>query len=253
MIIETEEELIGMKKVSEAVAVTLKEMKDYVKPGMSTKELDDFGAKIMHNFGCKSAPFETYQFPGYTCLSVNEEICHGIPRADKILKDGDVVNIDVSGELGGFWADNGGSIVVGEDVNGYQKIVDASISALQKAIAAVKSGVKIADIGGIIEKEAKKHHYHVIENLTGHGVGRSLHEEPLDLMNFRDPDDKRRFRKNSVIALETFISENSYEAIEQADGWTMIGNAPGVFAQHEHTVLVTSEGPMILTHMNGNW
>ena len=116
MIIETEEELIGMKKVSEAVAVTLKEMKDYVKPGMSTLELDQFGATIMAKFGCKSAPYETYKFPGYTCLSVNEEICHGIPKADKILKDGDVINIDVSGELGGFWADNGGSIVVGEDV-----------------------------------------------------------------------------------------------------------------------------------------
>lgn len=253
MIIETEEELIGMKAVSEAVAVTLKEMKDYVKPGMSTLELDQFGAAILQKFGAKSAPYETYQFPGFTCLSVNEEICHGIPKADKILKEGDVINIDVSAELNGFWADNGGSIVVGDDINGYQKIVDASISALQKAIAAVKSGVKIADIGGIIEKEAKKHRYSVIENLTGHGVGRSLHEEPLDLLNFRDPEDKRRFRKNSVIALETFISEKSYEAIEQADGWTMIGNAPGVFAQHEHTVLVTSEGPMILTHMNGNW
>ena len=86
-------------------------------------------------------------------------VVHGIPRADKILMEGDVINIDVSGELNGFWADNGGSIVVGEDINGYQKIVDASISALQKAIAAVKSGVKIADIGGIIEKEAKKHRY----------------------------------------------------------------------------------------------
>ncbi|MBS7334522.1 type I methionyl aminopeptidase [Faecalibacter bovis] len=253
MIIETEEELIGMKAVSEAVAITLKEMKDYVKPGMSTLELDIYGSKILEKFGAKSAPYETYKFPGFTCLSVNEEICHGIPKADKIIMEGDVINIDVSAELNGFWADNGGSIVVGDDINGYQKIVDASISALQKAINAVKSGVKIADIGGIIEKEAKKHKFSVIENLTGHGVGRSLHEEPLDLLNFRDPDDKRRLRKNSVIALETFISENSYEAIEQADGWTMIGNEPGVFAQHEHTVLVTSEGPMILTHMNGNW
>lgn len=253
MIIETEEELNGIKKVSEAVAITLKEMKDYVKPGISTKELDLFGASIMQKLGCKSAPYETYKFPGYTCISVNEEICHGIPSETKILKEGDVINIDVSGELAGFWADNGGSIVVGEDINGYQKIVDASISALQKAIAAVKSGVKIADIGGIIEKEAKKHHYKVIENLTGHGVGLSLHEEPLDLLNYRDVNDKRRLRKNSVIALETFISENSNEAIEQADGWTMIGNNPGVFAQHEHTVLVTSEGPMILTLMNENW
>jgi len=253
MIIETEEELNGIKKVSEAVAITLKEMKDYVKPGISTKELDLFGASIMQKLGCKSAPYETYKFPGYTCISVNEEICHGIPSETKILKEGDVINIDVSGELAGFWADNGGSIIVGEDINGYQKIVDASISALQKAIAAVKSGVKIADIGGIIEKEAKKHHYKVIENLTGHGVGLSLHEEPLDLLNYRDVNDKRRLRKNSVIALETFISENSNEAIEQTDGWTMIGNNPGVFAQHEHTVLVTSEGPMILTLMNENW
>ena len=122
MSISTESELLGMQKVSGAVASTLKEMIKYTRIGMTTRELDLFGAKILADYGAKSAPYLTYNFPGYTCISVNNEICHGIPSDKKILKDGDLINIDVSAELNGFWSDNGASFVLGNDIHQHQKL-----------------------------------------------------------------------------------------------------------------------------------
>lgn len=253
MSITNETELTGMQKASEAVAWTLKEMRAYAQPGMTTKHLDEYGAKILSDFGAKSAPYLTYGFPGWTCICVNNEFCHGIPSDDTILKEGDLINIDVSAELDGFWSDNGGSFVLGEDVNQHQKLVDASKEILHKAIYNIKGGVKISDIGLLIETEAKKRGYKVIKNLTGHGVGRSLHEEPAEIANFRDRFNLTRFRKNSVVAVETFISTTSTYAETLKDGWTMVGNKGGFMAQHEHTIVVTDGKPMILTEMNGIW
>src|SRR6478735_8749858 len=138
MSITNETELIGMKKASEAVAHTLKEMRHYAQPGMTTKQLDDFGAKILSDFGAKSAPYLTYGFPGWTCISVNNEFCHGIPSDNSILKEGDLINVDVSAELDGFWSDNGSSFVLGRDIHQHQKLIDASRLILQKAIAHIK-------------------------------------------------------------------------------------------------------------------
>ena len=252
MSISKESELTGMKKASEAVAHALKEMRNFARPGMTTKELDEFGAKILNDLGAKSAPYLTYGFPGWTCISVNNEFCHGIP-SDRILKEGDLINIDVSAELDGFWSDNGGSFVLGADVNKHQKLVEASKQILHKAIFNIKGGVRISDIGFLIENEAKKRGYKVIKNLTGHGIGRSLHEAPSEIANFRDKYNQTRFKKNSVVAIETFISTTSTYAETLKDGWTMVGNKGGFMAQHEHTIVVTDDKPIILTEMNEIW
>ena len=253
MSITNEAELQGMQKASDAVAHTLKAMKNYAKPGMSTKELDEFGGKLLDEFGAKSAPFLTYGFPGYTCISVDNEFCHGIPNAQRILKEGDLINIDVSAELDGFWSDNGCSFVLGEDINGHQKLVNASKEILQKAIANIKGGVRIAEIGHLIETEAKKRGYKVIKNLTGHGVGRSLHEEPHEVACYKDRFNLTRFKKNSVVAIETFISTASTYAETLQDGWTMVGNKGGFMAQHEHTIVVTDGKPIIRTAATDIW
>ncbi|MBS1755485.1 MAG: type I methionyl aminopeptidase [Bacteroidetes bacterium] len=253
MSITRDEELIGMKKASEAVALTLKEMRNYAKPGMTTKQLDNFGAKILSDFGAKSAPYLTYGFPGWTCISVNNEFCHGIPSDKRILQEGDLVNIDVSAELNGFWSDNGGSFVLGQDINQHQKLIEASQEILHKAIYNIKGGVRISDIGYIMETEAKKRGFKVIKNLGGHGIGRSLHEQPDELMNYKNRFDQRRFKKNSVVAIETFISTSSTYATELNDGWTMVGNKGGFMAQHEHTIVVTDGKPIVLTEMNEIW
>lgn len=253
MSITKEEELIGIKKASEAVAYTLREMRNYAKPGMTTKELDDFGGKLLMELGAKSAPFVSYGFPGWTCISLNHEFCHGIPSNSRVLAEGDLINIDVSAELDGFFSDNGGSFVLGDDKYRYQQLIDASKDILHKAIYNIKGGVRISDIGCIIETEAKKRGYKVVKNLTGHGVGRKLHEAPDEIPNFKDKWNTTRFRKNSVVAIETFISTTSTYAQTLGDGWTMIGNKGGVMAQHEHTILVTDGKPIILTEMNEIW
>ncbi|WP_134091137.1 type I methionyl aminopeptidase [Olivibacter sp. XZL3] len=250
MSITREEELVGMRKVSEAVAYTLKEMRNYAQPGMTTKQLDMFGAKVLSDFGAKSAPYLTYGFPGWTCISVDNEFCHGIPSEERVLKEGDLINIDVSAELDGFWADNGASFVLGKDIYHHQKLVDASKEILRKTLSNIKGGVKISDIGHLMETEARKRGFKVIKNLGGHGIGRNLHEQPEELMNYKNRFDQRRFKKNSVVAIETFISTSSTYAEELNDGWTMVGNRGGYMAQHEHTIIVTEGSPIILTEMN---
>ena len=253
MSISTENDRIGMQQASDAVAITLKMMREYAKPGMSTKELDEYGGELLARVGAHSAPLLTYDFPGYTCISINEEAAHGVPSADKILKEGDLVNIDVSAELNGYWADNGGSFVLGDDIHGHSRLVEASKEILKKAISNIKGGVRISEIGRLIETEAKKAGYTVIKNLTGHGVGRSLHEEPHEIANYCDRFNIARFKKNSVVAIETFISTRSTIAETGDDGWTLTGNKGGFVAQHEHTIMVTGGEPVIFTEQNGIW
>lgn len=253
MSITKESELIGMQNASEVVSLTLKAMRNYAKPGMTTKELDNFGGQMLQDLGGNSAPLLTYGFPGYTCISINNEFCHGIPSDKKILREGDLINIDVSAEMGGFWSDNGASFVLGTDINQHQKLIDASKEILKKAIFNIRSGVRISDIGFIMESESKKRGFKVIKNLAGHGIGTALHEEPSEIPNYRDRLNFKRFKKNTVVAIETFISTKSTYAVTLHDGWTMVGNNGGFMAQHEHTIVVTDKTPIILTEKNDIW
>lgn len=253
MSISSQKELEGMQKVSEAVGLTLRRMREYARPGMSTKELDLYGASILKEFGARSAPFVTYSFPGHTCISINHEIAHGIPSEKVILKEGDLINIDVSAELGGYYSDNGGSFVLGEDIYRHGKLVDASREILFKAIQRIRGGVRIAELGRFIESEARKSGYRVIRNLVGHGIGRSLHEEPNEIPCFYDKFNFGRFRRNSVVAIETFISTKAIYAEDKGDGWTLVTNDGSFVAQHEHTILVTDTVPVVLTETNNIW
>src|ERR1700679_1586675 len=145
MSITTENERIGMQQAGNVVAITLKKMREFAKPGISTKQLDEYGGELLTQMGACSAPRLTYGFPGHTCISINEETAHGIPSTHKILKEGDLVNIDVSAELNGYWADNGGSFILGEDTHGHGKLVEASKEILRKAISNIKGGVRVAE------------------------------------------------------------------------------------------------------------
>lgn len=253
MSITSNADLSGMQAVSEAVGTALRKMREYASPGMSAKELDEYGGRLLNEMGAKSAPKLTYGFPGWTCISVNNEVAHGIPTGNKILQEGDLVNIDVSAELNGYWGDNGGSFVLGNDIHKHNPLVNASKLILQKAISEIRGGVKIADVGHLIESTAKKMGYRVIRNLVGHGVGRSLHEEPKEIPNYYDRMNKNRFRKNSVVAIETFISTKASYAYDMGDGWTLVTNDGSFVAQHEHTIIVTDGQPVILTASNQIW
>ncbi|MHC2992143.1 methionine aminopeptidase [Pontibacter sp. HJ8] len=251
MSIESDIDLEGITKVSEVVATTLRQMREHTKVGMTSRGLDDFGYAILQSYGAQAAPKVAYDFPGYTCISINNEAAHGIPSDTTVLQEGDLVNIDVSAELNGYYADNGGSFILGEDTKGLGKLVDTSVSALYKALKEIRGGRKIADIGRIIETEAKKNGFKVIKNLVGHGVGRSLHEEPHEIPCFYDKQETRRFRKNTVVAVETFISTKGSYVHEKGDGWTLLADEGAYVAQHEHTILITDGEPIILTAANG--
>jgi methionyl aminopeptidase len=251
MSIETPEDLEGIRAAGHAVGVALRKMREYAKVGMSTKELDEYGYTILKEFGANPAPKKDYDFPGYTCISINDEVCHGIPAADRILKEGDLVNIDVSAELNGYYGDNGGSFILGEDLQGLGELVKASQEILYEAIEKVKASVKIQDIGGLIEKAAKKRGYKVIRNICGHGIGRKLHEAPEEIPCYRDRYNRERLRKNTVIALETFISTKAKFVYEAPDGWTLMTKDKSFVAQHEHTLIITDGYPEIVTKENG--
>lgn len=239
-----------MQRISEIVGITLKKMRQHARPGMNTGELDEFGAGILHQYGARSAPLITYGFPGATCISVNHEAAHGIPSAHVILQEGDLVNVDVSAELDGYFADNGGSFVLGKDLHNHSKLVDASRRILLAAINRIKGGVRIADIGRFIETEARKDGFKVIRNIVGHGIGRSLHEAPFEIPCFYDRYNYDRFKKNSVVAIETFISTRASQVSEKGDGWTLVTKDGSFVAQHEHTIIVTDTKPVILTKAN---
>jgi methionyl aminopeptidase len=251
MSITTQSELSGIKNISEIVGITLKKMREYAQVGMSTKELDEYGGNILKEYGANSAPKITYGFPGWTCISLNHEIAHGIPSAKVVLKEGDLINIDVSAELDGYFSDNGSSFVLSKDINNLTPLVETSKKCLLKAIDQIRGGVRIADIGRLIETEAKRAGFRVIKNLVGHGIGRSLHEEPSEIPCYYDKLNTKRFKKNSVVALETFISTKTFLAHEKGDGWTYITNDGSYVAQHEHTLIVTDAKPIVLTLSNG--
>ncbi|GAB4018541.1 type I methionyl aminopeptidase [Spirosoma koreense] len=252
MSLKSEEDFIGMQQISQVVGSTLLLMQQYAKPGMSTYELDQYGRRLLEGFGARSAPKLTYGFPGWTCISLNDEVCHGIPSTRRILQEGDLINIDVSAELNGYWSDNGGSFVLGQDIHQHSDLVETSKRILAKAISHIRGGVQLAEIGRLIESEAKRSGYRVIRNLAGHGIGRSLHEEPHDILCYYDRANKTRFRKNSVVAIETFLSTKATYAHDKGDGWTLVARN-SVAVQHEHTIVVTDQEPIILTAANQLW
>jgi methionyl aminopeptidase len=246
MTINSEKDLEGMRRIGRIVARCLQYMQSKLGPGMTTGELDLLGGKFLESMGARSAPMLSYNFPGHTCISVNEEAAHGIP-GPKMLKAGDLVNIDVSAELDGYFADTGGSSIIPPESKFHLTVCAAAKRALEKAMLEARAGAKINRIGLAIETEAKKSGLTVIENIGSHGVGRALHEEPKFIAGYYDRGDKRILRENQVITIEPFVSSGARRVFENGDGWTLMTN-PGVFtAQYEHTLVVTKGRPLIMT------
>ena len=246
MSINTEKDLEGLRKVGRIVARCLQLMQSKLEPGMTTAELDAIGGQFLAVHGARSAPQLTYNFPGFTCISVNEEAAHGIP-GPKVLQAGDLVNIDVSAELDGYFADTGGSAIIPPESKLHLQICAAAKQALENAMLEARAGARLNRIGHAIETEALRNGFTVIENLGSHGVGRALHEEPGFIPGFYDKSDRRILKENQVITIEPFVSSGAREVFENGDGWTLVTN-PGVFtAQYEHTLVITKGKPLIMT------
>jgi len=246
MSIESENDLICLRNIGRIVADCLQHMAARLEPGITTLELDEIGRLFLEAHGARSAPRLTYKFPGTTCISVNEEAAHGIP-GPKILSAGDLVNIDVSAELGGYFADTGGSFIIPPETDLKRNLCLATQRALSLALNEARAGQKLNLIGRAIEEEARRNSLTVIENLGSHGVGRALHEDPGFIQSYYDPKDQRVLRKNQVITIEPFLSTGAREVFETGDGWTLATSKRFLTAQYEHTLVITEGLPLIMT------
>jgi methionyl aminopeptidase len=246
MTIETEDDVVALKRIGRIVSSVLHDMLAAAEPGMTTRELDALGESLLARHGARSAPRLTYDFPGATCISINEEAAHGIP-GERVIRAGDVLNVDVSAELGGYFADTGGTQVVPPTSALKTRLCHATRLALEQAMKQARAGQPISGIGAAIQRTAKTHGFKVIENLGSHGVGRALHEEPGHIPGYFDPKDKRVLRDGMVITIEPFLSTRSRLVTEASDGWTLVGASGNLSAQYEHTMIITRGEPIVVT------
>ena len=245
MTIDGEQDVRGLKSIGRIVADCLQVMTEAAEPGMTTLELDRIGAAWLDSHGARSAPILTYDFPGATCISIAPDAAHGIP-GDRVLAAGDLVNIDVSAEKDGYFADTGGSFTLGDAVDAHTALCDATREALNAAMAEARAGARLNRIGQAIERVARKRGFGVIRNLGSHGVGRSLHEDPKFIPGYYRRLDFRRLRKGMVITIEPFLTTGASEVVELSDGWTLRTRG-GISAQYEHTMIITDGDPIVCT------
>jgi methionyl aminopeptidase len=245
MTIDSDEDLEGLQRAGRVVAEARDAMVAAVRPGVTTGELDSIGRETFRRHGARSAPRVTYNFPGSTFISVNDEAAHGIPSLARHLREGDLVNIDVSAELDGYFSDTGASTPVGVVTANAQRLLDATRFAQRDAMSTARRGNRLRDIGKTVESHARRHGFRVIRNLYGHGIGRGLHEEP-SVPNF---DDHQRMvlREGMVLAVEPFLSLSANFVVDDSDGWTLRTSDGSLVAQFEHTMVVTSGAPIVLT------
>lgn len=246
MTIETQDDVVALQRIGRIVSLTLHRMLAAARPGMTTRELDRMGEGLLDEHGARSAPRLTYGFPGATCISVNEEAAHGIP-GDRVIRAGDVLNVDVSAELDGYFADTGGTVVVPPATPQKTRLCHATRTALAEAMKRARAGQPVNGIGAAIERTAKAYGFKVIENLGSHGVGRALHEEPEHIAGYFDPSDRRLLEEGMVITIEPFLSTRSRIVSETADGWTLAGASGNLSAQYEHTMIITKGAPIVVT------
>jgi methionyl aminopeptidase len=238
-------QLQALKRAGQLVARTLEAMQRHAEPGMTTLELDQYGERLLTTAGAISAPRKTYDFPGATCISINEEAAHGIPGARK-LAAGDMVNIDVSAELDGYYADTGGSFVIPPSNALKEKLCEATLRARAEGIKAARAGEPINKVSRAIQRAAQMRGFKVVRNLSSHGVGAALHEEPT-IRNYFDPRDTECLHEGQVITIEPFLSTTSAHVVELDDGWTLAGKPGSLFAQYEHTIVITRNAPIVVT------
>lgn len=247
MTITHQDELDGLLKVGRIVADTLHAMGKAMEPGMTTAELDRVGRDLLEREGAVSAPQSTYGFPGATCISVNEEIAHGIPGDRKLVR-GDLVNIDVSASLDGYFADTGASFPLGAVKPSHLRLCRDGKRAMGIGIAEVGHDKPLADIGRAIGGFARARGYTLIRNLASHGTGRALHEEPEEVPTWPTRHDGRRIHDGLVLTVEPFLSLGGQWARSgKQDDWTLFSTPKAPVVQYEHTVVATRGKPIIVT------
>ena len=245
MSIESHADWKGLKQAADVARLTLEALTKQVQPGVTTGELDETAARVFAAHGARSAPAFTYGFPRTVLISVNDEIVHGIPGARRI-RTGDIVKLDVTVEKGGYVADAARSVVVAPASTTAHRLATCASEAFHAALAVARAGVRVNEIGRAVEREVRRHGFTVIRGLAGHGVGRTIHEEP-SVPNYYDPFQRDVLTEGMVITIEPMISAGSAHAVQAADGWTLRTKDGSLSAHHEHTLVITRDAPVILT------
>jgi methionyl aminopeptidase len=245
MSINGPEELAGMRAAGAVVRLMLSAMKNAVREGITTAELDEVGAGVMRRHGARSAPAQVYQFPGVNCISVNEEAVHGIP-GNRQLEAGDLVKLDVTVEKDGFMADAAITVPVGEVTDERQRLIACAVRAFEKAMLVARAGFRVSEIGRAVGREVRRSGFSVIRDLGGHGIGRTIHEEPR-VPNYADPEANQVLTEGLVITVEPIIAAGSGRAFVAPDKWTVVTADHRPSAHYEHTLMITKGAPMLLT------
>jgi methionyl aminopeptidase len=245
MSIDSDADWEGLKKAARVARLTLDLLASHVRPGVTTGELDALAAALFVAHGARSAPAIVYGFPGTVLISINDEIVHGIPGPRRI-KAGDIVKIDVTVEKDGYVADAARSVLVQPATLTAHRLVVCAASAFQAALAVARAGVRVNEIGRAIEREVRRRGFSVVDGLAGHGVGRTIHEEP-SVPNRYMPWQRDVLAENLVLTIEPMVSTGSARAVQDSDGWTLRTADGGLSAHHEHTLVITRGEPIVLT------
>lgn len=245
MSINGPEELESLRAAGAVVRQVLEAMKREARPGITTGELDAIGARVMEENGARSAPAMVYGFPGANCISLNEEAVHGIP-GERALCDGDLLKLDVTIEKDGFMADAAETVAVGAISKEAERLMSCARRAFEKAMLVARAGFRVSEIGRAVEKEVRREGFSVIRELGGHGIGRTIHEEPR-VPNYADPEARHVLTEGLVITVEPIIAAGSGRAVMARDGWTMKTADRRPSAHYEHTIVITKGAPLVLT------
>jgi len=246
MTIENEDDLHKLRAIGRIVYETMMLMRKHLEVGMTTRELDAIGRGHLDRHGARSAPEVTYDFPGATCISINEEAAHGIP-SDRRIEAGDLVNIDVSAERDGYFGDTGATFAVPPTPPRLQYLCQSTRKALNRAMSVARAGARINRIGLTIEQVARQSGFVTLKDLGSHGIGRNLHDEPHFIANFFDASDHRCLTEGQVITIEPFLSTAAEQTTTASDGWTLVSGDGNYSAQYEYTMVITKGKPIVMT------
>ncbi|MGN1347320.1 MAG: type I methionyl aminopeptidase [Acutalibacteraceae bacterium] len=246
VVLKTTRELSLMREACRISAGALKAAGEAVEPGVSTEEIDQIAYKYIKSQGAEPNFLNLYGFPATACISINDEVIHGIPGKKRILRAGDIVSIDLGAKIEGYNGDNAATFAVGDISEEAKRLIDTTRESLYEAIKKCVVGSKIGDIGSTVQRYCEERGYGVVREYTGHGVGKALHEDPA-VPNYGTPGRGIRLLPGMTLAIEPMINQGSADVRKLPDGWT-VKTKDGLLSAHfEHTVAITKEGPRILT------
>jgi methionyl aminopeptidase len=245
MSIRSQAEFEKLRVIGRIVRRALDKTAAAVRPGITTRELDEIGGGVLAENGAESAPPKVYGFPGALCISVNDEAIHGIP-GDRVIQSGDLVKLDLVAEKDGFYADAAVTVRAGEVSATADALARCAERAFSQALRSARAGNRVYEIGRTVERETRRSGFQVLRNLGGHGVGRTIHEPP-SVPNYYEPRVRARLTEGLVITIEPIISAGSGESALQPDRWTIRTADGSLSAHHEHTIVITKREPILLT------